>query len=107
MERRESPCLECTRVLDTENCMDKTCRVWQDWFLEQWELSRQAIRAVKDGPAEPVGVPLGGERYAMPHQVEDYLQADPCTVCRCHKNLCKGSCRKRRAWERSCEELGR
>ena len=38
MKRHLSPCLSCTRVADPENCTDKTCRLWQSWFLEQWDL---------------------------------------------------------------------
>lgn len=32
-----SPCINCERVRDPENCENKTCKQWSQWFLEQWE----------------------------------------------------------------------
>ncbi len=103
--KMESPCLTCTRVFDTENCTDKSCRVWRAWFLEQWEQTRQSVGQLKNAPPEPVGVDIGGVYYSPPHRVEDYLQVDPCTVCRCPEDLCPGPCRKRQVWEQCYEEV--
>ena len=33
----KSPCLTCTRVKAPENCENKCCRVWQNWFLARWD----------------------------------------------------------------------
>ena len=30
------PCKGCTRVKDPENCENKRCQAWQEWFLERW-----------------------------------------------------------------------
>ena len=37
----KKPCDTCTRVFDPRNCENKTCRVWQKWFLQSWEDMRQ------------------------------------------------------------------
>jgi hypothetical protein len=42
-------------------------------------------------------VPLGGERYASPHQVRTYLETDPCSICPCHH--CAVPCPVRKTWE--------
>ena len=33
----ESPCVTCTRVKDPENCENKSCQVWREWFIRRWE----------------------------------------------------------------------
>lgn len=102
----KSPCLSCTRVQDPENCTDKSCRVWQAWFLGRWEQTREGFRRMKDAPEPGVGVPLGGNRYAAPHQVRAYLREDPCGSCRCPRELCATPCRKRMVWEDCIREDG-
>lgn len=104
MKKHLSPCLTCTRVADPEDCTDKSCRVWQNWFLEQWERVRVMARQSKD-VLDPVGVPLGGNHYAAPHQVQAYLEIDPCVVCLCPRELCTASCGKRRNWEQAKKEV--
>lgn len=94
-----SPCVGCIRVADPENCTDKSCRVWQAWFLQQWEQTRDAVRQLKDVPQPKAGVPLGGRRYAAPHQTRSYLRTDPCGECLCPSGLCRTPCRKRLVWE--------
>ena len=101
-----SPCVTCTRVADPENCTDKTCRAWQAWFLQQWEQSRMGLRQLKEKPEKKVGVAVGGNRYAAPHQVRAYLRKDPCGACLCPAGLCKSPCRKRRVWEDCIGEEG-
>lgn len=99
MKKELSPCCVCTRVADPENCVDKTCRTWQAWFLEQWKQTQLALRGIKDMPASQVGVPLGGRTYAPPHETRAYLRADPCGTCRVPGSLCHSPCRKRLVWE--------
>ena len=31
------PCKNCTRVENPEECGNKNCVMWREWFLEQWE----------------------------------------------------------------------
>ena len=33
----ENPCLTCTRVKDQENCENKSCQAWREWFLRRLE----------------------------------------------------------------------
>jgi len=106
MNKILSPCLTCTRVMDPENCTDKTCRAWQAWFLQQWEQSRMDLRRLKEVPEKKAGVTIGGHRYAAPHQVRAYLRKDPCGACLCPAELCKTPCRKRRIWEDCIGEEG-
>lgn len=99
MKREMSPCCVCTRVADPEGCTDKTCRVWQAWFLRKWEQSRMEILQMKQAPAKNAGVALGGRRYAAPHEVRAYLRTDPCGSCRVPGGICTAPCRKRLVWE--------
>ena len=104
MKERISPCVGCGRVADPENCADKTCRLWQGWFLEKWEQTRQAIRQLKEEPGAMAGVNVGGVCYAAPDQVRSFLDKDPCDSCCCPKELCQNTCRKRRLWEKCHKE---
>ena len=93
-----SPCLYCTRVMDPEDCENKSCKLWQKWFLRRWAVIRAYPRRMMDGPGQPVGVELGGKVYAHPVQVRDYLGKDPCEGCLCDGELCKTPCRARQRW---------
>ncbi len=98
--KHPSPCLSCSRVPDPRACDNKNCRQWQQWFLGRWDLIHRYPRKQMDNAVlKPVGVPLGGRHYAAPHQVQAYLQKDPCEKCVCPKELCSTPCRVRRAWE--------
>ena len=99
MKKKISPCIRCTRVGDPENCTDKKCSVWRDWFVERWDQMRQSYRSRMDAPAEPLGVGVGGRHYAAPHQVQAYLAKDPCDGCDCPEDLCRLPCRTKNAWE--------
>lgn len=37
MANNESPCLSCIRVKDPDNCENKTCKLWSEWFISWWE----------------------------------------------------------------------
>ena len=100
MNENMSPCLGCLRVADPENCADKTCRIWQRWFLEKWEQTRQSIRQAKDRPGAMAGVNVGGVHYAAPDQVRSFLENDPCSDCLCPRDLCQKTCYKRRLWDK-------
>ncbi|MBQ7341013.1 MAG: hypothetical protein IJW41_02460 [Oscillospiraceae bacterium] len=94
-----SPCLTCTRVRDPENCENKGCKVWRQWFIKRWELIHRYPReAMEQMELKPVGVNVGGRVYAAPHQVEDYRMKDPCGDCLCPKELCHSPCPLRREW---------
>ena len=100
-----SPCLHCTRVQDPQNCENKNCRSWQQWFIKRWDQIRAfPRRQMDDTPPRPVGVPLGGRHYALPHQVASFLQTDPCEVCVCPRQLCDTPCRLRKVWEQTKKE---
>ena len=34
--RKPSPCLTCTRVTHPEDCENKKCNDWRQWFLRRW-----------------------------------------------------------------------
>lgn len=99
--RDPSPCLTCTRVRDPGNCENKNCRVWQAWFLERWSLiHRYPRKAMEQAELKPVGVSVGGNVYAAPHQVEQYRKKDPCQDCLCPKDLCSKPCKLKKAWQK-------
>lgn len=111
MERRKmmkelSPCLTCTRVREPRDCENKNCRVWRQWFLKRWEqlrsIPKQQMEAAKP---QPLGVCVGGQTYAAPNQVENYLKKDPCNGCLCPRDLCTEPCRVKRAWEDARNEV--
>ena len=95
-----SPCLRCCRVKDPRNCENKNCQTWRRWFLRRWELIRGYPRqAQEQAKLTPVGISVGGNRYAPPHQTRNYLIHDPCQSCLCPKDLCTTPCPSRRNWE--------
>ena len=100
-----SPCLCCPKGRDPQICEDKHCSHWRSWFLARWELLRQYPRQIRQREPEPVGVMVGGNHYAAPHQVRQYLETDPCTTCCCDRELCKQPCRIRMAWDRNRKEI--
>jgi len=101
-----SPCLHCTRTKDPQNCENKHCRPWREWFITRWEqtrkLYRQGMDQVSSGRS---GVPLGGHRYDSPHRTMEYLQTDPCTRCKLPSQLCDGPCRVRTVWEQTRKKV--
>lgn len=100
MTNRPSPCMGCTRVQDPRDCENKNCQLWQKWFIARWEdLRKGFLRQMHTAPRETAGVPIGGARYAMPHEVRAYLRRDPCSGCVCDKDLCYEPCPSRRSWE--------
>ena len=36
----EKPCLNCTKVKEPENCENKKCQEWREWFIKWWEKMR-------------------------------------------------------------------
>ena len=106
--RYPSPCLSCTRVPHPEDCENKNCNPWQQWFLDQWELIHRFPRAhMEKAELKPAGVRVGGRYYAPPYQVEEYLRKDPCEACVCAGSVCTSPCRIRRSWEEAREEASR
>lgn len=35
-ERKQSPCLTCTRVSAPDDCESKSCQMWREWFIQRW-----------------------------------------------------------------------
>ena len=104
--KNPSPCLRCTRVKNPRACEDKDCKDWQKWFLERWALIHAYPRvAAECQKPQPGGVVVGGQYYASPHQVENYLHTDPCKQCLCPKDLCKTPCRVKRDWQKNREDV--
>ena len=100
-----SPCLTCTRVANPTECENKSCNVWRQWFVSNWNEMRGYSRQIRQvSRPEPVGVPLGGRHYAAPHVTLRYLQTDPCEGCLCPRELCITPCRVRMAWEEARKE---
>jgi len=98
--RTPSPCLSCRRVKDPENCENKQCKPWRDWFLARWALiHRYPRQQMEQAELKIVGVNVGGRYYSSPHQLEEYRKKDPCETCLCPKDLCTTPCPVRRAWE--------
>lgn len=94
-----SPCLQCTRVRDPQNCENKLCKDWQAWFIDRWESMRDHVRQeMEQAPMEDIGIPLGGHRYASPHRVQEYVSQDPCQRCLCPKDRCRIPCASKTAW---------
>lgn len=100
-----SPCQMCTRVADPENCENKCCTLWRNWFLSRWAILHAYPRHLMEKPPEMAGSCIGGVRYAMPHQVRDYLEKDPCQGCRCGADLCRTPCRARQNWAKTRSEV--
>lgn len=95
-----SPCQRCVRVPDPDKCDNKECRPWRQWFLDRWELIHRYPRAqAEQAQLKPVGVIIGGTRYAAPHTVQAYLAKDPCGSCVCTADMCTAPCPERLAWE--------
>lgn len=102
----ESPCLSCTRVRDSKNCENKTCKDWQAWFIDRWESMREHVRAeMETASTTEVGIPLGGERYAHPHRVRAYLDTDPCDRCPCPIDVCHSPCPVKLEWSKKTREV--
>ena len=100
-----SPCFNCTRVRDPKNCENKTCKDWQAWFIDRWETMRDHVRkTVQSTPTQTAGIPLGGNLYAHPHRVREYLQTDPCSHCLYPADQCATPCTYRTQWETSRKE---
>lgn len=94
-----SPCLTCKRVRDPQACENKGCKDWQAWFIGRWEAMRKNVREQMNCVSiEEIGIPLGGERYAVPHRMEEYLSQDPCQRCLCPKDVCHHPCPAKQAW---------
>ena len=100
-----SPCQYCTRVRDPQNCENKNCKPWREWFFLQWEQTRKLYRKGMDITGGKCGIPLGGERYESPHRVTEYLETDPCDVCKLPMELCHKPCKRRLEWNQIHEEV--
>ena len=100
-----SPCLHCTRVRDPQNCENKNCKPWREWFFAQWEQTRKLYRKGMDYTTQKQGIPLGGQRYCSPHRVTEYLQTDPCEVCKLPGELCDKPCQQKIQWEQVHKEV--
>ena len=100
-ERRQSPCMTCLRVSNPQECENKSCKLWQDWFVARWALLHSYSRRVMDAPSPRLGVTIGGVCYAHPVQVQDYRKDDPCNGCACTADLCKTPCRARQNWAKA------
>ncbi len=104
MSQMLSPCQYCTRVANPKNCENKKCVPWQKWFLNKWEQTRQLYGASSESaPAQQVGIPLGGNRYAHPHRVREYRQNGPCAHCKLPKDLCHRPCSALQLWQQEKE----
>ena len=99
----KKPCLNCRRVDDPLACDNKCCKVWQKWFCESWDRLRRQPRLSREAKPVRAGTDIGGVRYALPHQVDDYLDRDPCEGCLCPRDLCGIPCRVKRDWLRTKE----
>ena len=100
-----SPCQYCTRVKDPQNCENKNCKPWREWFFTQWEQTRKRYRKGMDTIGVKRGVPLGGERYEAPHRVTEYLNTNPCDACKLPRELCHKACKQLLEWKQIQKEV--
>ena len=101
----DSPCLTCTRVRNPGNCENKTCKEWRAWFIDRWETMRKNVRkSVDHTPIKEYGLPLGGHRYAPPHQLQTFMQTDPCETCYCPTDVCTTPCQLKLVWQQRKEK---
>lgn len=105
MNTNLSPCISCTRVKDPRNCENKNCQYWRRWYIARWEQLRSQLRASMEQKPEPVGVSISGRTYAAPHQVQAYLEQDPCNKCLCPKDLCRIPCNLKLNWLAARKEV--
>ncbi len=106
MEEVKSPCRTCTRVKNPMDCENKNCKVWRAWWTGQWDGACSKLKPLYiSKSAAPQPVMVGGHPYAMPHQVREYLQKDPCESCPCPKELYTSPCPSRRTWEEIKNEV--
>lgn len=101
-----SPCFTCTRVRDPKNCENKLCKDWQSWFIGRWNAMRKALCAeAAQAPVDDIGFPLGGNRYASPHRVRDFLDVNPCRKCVYPADACQMPCKTKLAWSEMQSEV--
>lgn len=99
MVKQDSPCLQCTRVLNPADCDNKHCAAWKKWFIQNWEsIHRYPRRHMEQATLKPMGVPLGGRFYAHPHRVRAYRETNPCESC-CAKAVCSAPCKVYTIWK--------
>lgn len=41
LDLNKCPCLTCNLVKCPDNCDNKNCPVWRDWFIRKWEELRK------------------------------------------------------------------
>lgn len=100
-----NPCLSCTLVQDPENCQNKNCTLWQQWFIHRWDQMRLCCRKeMEERELSPIGVNIGGNYYLPAHRRLAYLRKNPCDECPCPKDLCQTPCQLRRTWDAAREE---
>jgi len=88
MEKRVSPCMACSRVLDPDACENKNCKAWRCWFIARWDQLRTR---------------LGGDQVTA---AGGYLDRDPCEGCPCSGQLCTWSCQEKAAWLEAKRQVG-
>lgn len=100
------PCNRCTKVPHPWDCDNKECPRWRKWFIHRWDTLRAMPRlSIEKRPREPEGLYIGGNYYALPHRVDNYLNTDPCEKCLCPRDLCTIPCRVRRDWQAVREKV--
>ena len=48
---------------------------------------------------------LGGQYYCSPHRITEYLQTDPCEICKLPGELCDKPCKRKTQWEQAQKEV--
>ena len=105
-ENRKSPCTTCQRVRDPQNCENKICREWQQWFIDRWEAMRRSVQQAEQGKSvQGETISVGGERYHHPDRVRRFLGENPCMRCHRRDGLCLSPCKVRETWDSEKEKL--
>lgn len=40
-DKKQCPCLTCVKVKDPQDCENKSCKDWKEWWLKRWEALRR------------------------------------------------------------------
>lgn len=100
------PCEVCTRVRRPEDCENKTCKEWQQWFIERWDAMRSSVLQSDAGESRMGDtIRVGGTEYHHPDQTRRFLAVNPCHKCIRAATLCAGACDTKKAWIAAKERI--
>lgn len=106
--RKKSPCLTCTKVVDPQSCEIKQCGDWRAWFVTRWDTLTDDICKMKNNRyVESDTITVGGNKYAHPNHIRRFLQNKPCDSCDYTDGQCEFPCSTLVLWETMKEKTVR